>query len=633
MSAKLLFFPLCLILVYGSLSAQDTDTTWILRSSLISSETRKPFSSELDTSYQTILFYNPVFYHNLSNTFTGNAGNASISNFFPDQIHPHPFFFASPFISYLHTPYNTFHFNTKKPFTELKYISSGSRDNSEQILSALHTQNASQYTNIGLFYDLIASKGVYIDQNTGFNRLSLFGSYNKDQYSMYASANFNSLKAQENGGLSSMEAFLNQTGSVVNFDMALDDANSKFKYYSFFITQKISTPGISKDSLKIRQKQVFALQHSVNYNRGLKIYKDRIPVSVSPSFYRNNYYLIDQTYDSAAYHNIENRIDLNMSFAQGTQEMNAYLRHEFKAFRFLAPTPSSYLLNEQQIDTVVAELNKSNYNDISAGGYYRGILGNWDYKASGEVYLTGYRLGDINLNGVFTRYFSNKTRSISLTGEIASQKPDFFLVSYASGHFDWRKDLLNTDRIVAGMSYQGKDHFKTDFSLNYLTGLIYFDSLAIPAQFSDQLLVVCVAADKQFNWGPVHHRHRILLQQSTSDIVRIPQLSYGNTTWYEHYLFKKALHIMVGFRFYYHSRFKTLGWMPATGVFYNQDERYYGNYPYLDGFFNAKIKRTRFTIQYTNSLSGIAGYNYFLAHRYPAFGSSLKFGLAWTFYD
>jgi len=58
-----------------------------------------------------------------------------------------------------------------------------------------------------------------------------------------------------------------------------------------------------------------------------------------------------------------------------------------------------------------------------------------------------------------------------------------------------------------------------------------------------------------------------------------------------------------------------------------------GNYPFLDGFFNWKIKRTRFFLTYTNVLAGIAGHNYFTSYGYPMNESSLKFGLAWTFYD
>jgi hypothetical protein len=633
MYKRLLISAALLLLYLFIASGQKADSTTLITKTLISSETRQPYSDVIDTSFNALTFYNPVHYYYLSSIFTGNSGNAAFSNFFPEQTNSYPFLFALPYQVYLHNPYNTPHFNTRKPFTELKYLSSGSRDNSEQILSALHTQNVNQYANLGLFYDLIASKGYYIDQNTGFNRLSLYGSYEKDQYSMFASANFNSLKSQENGGLTNISDFLNQSGDVVNFDMQLDDADSRFRYYTFFLTQKISTPRFSADTLKTEKKGLFALQHSVNYSRYAKSYKDLISASDTLSFYRNNYYLINETDDSASYQNLENRLDLNAKFARGTQELNAYVRHELQSFKFFYPSEITLVQDTATMDTVIRKRSKSNFNDISIGGFYRGLLGNWEYKASGEIFLTGYRIGDVNLEGRFVRYFSSKTRSVTLVGKISSLKPDYYLSNYYSSHFDWRNTLVNTDRISACMVYSGKKAFKTDFSLNYSTGLVYFDTLAMPRQYTDQLLVMALRVDKRFNWGPVHHEHQILVQKATAEVVRLPLLAYRNTSWYEHALFKNALFVQFGVKFYFFSEYFAHAYMPATGVFYNQDEQRYGNYPFLDGFLNLKIKRTRISLQYTNALAGIAGYNYFMAHRHPNFGGSLKFGVAWTFYD
>ena len=168
----------------------------------------------------------------------------------------------------------------------MKYVTSGSRDNSEQVLSALHTQNINQYANVGILYDLIASKGVYLHQETGLSRLNLFGSYEKDRYSLFASANMNSIRSLENGGLVNINDFLSHNANEVNYRMYLTDAKSRFKYYTFFVTQKLNLEGDGKDSTHVRKAERFVLQHSISYTRYFKTYTDAIPEDDTLDFYR-----------------------------------------------------------------------------------------------------------------------------------------------------------------------------------------------------------------------------------------------------------------------------------------------------------------------------------------------------------
>ncbi len=612
---------------------QKVDTSALISKFLISSDTNLPQPVEMDTFMLPFHRYNPVYDSSFSSTFLGNSGQASESNFFYKREKSAPFLFEKPYSVYLYKPYNTPHFNTHKPFTQLRYITSGNRDNSEQILSALHTQNINKYSNVGLLYDVIASKGIYLDQEVGSSHLNIFGSYEKDPYSFYASMNVNSIKSQENGGLVSLDDFIQHQANEVNYRVFLSDAKSRFKYYSFFVSQKLNLSALGVDSAKTRKAERFIVQHTINYDRYVKTYADAITASDSLNFYADNYYTIDVALDSAFYHNLRNRLDLSMRFAGQSQELRIYIQHEYKSYSYLAPQPVSYQSNSLTIDTIIADVNKQHFNDISAGGEFRGFVGNWAYKTSGFLYLTGYRQADISADGEFTRYFSHKTRRLTLSGQISSLKPAFFLQNYASSHFIWSNDFKNIDNIEVKLNYSDKNSLSTDLVLNYLTGYIWFDSQAIPRQYGSELLVASAYVYKKFNWGPVHHLHKILAQESTSDVVRLPALAYGNTTYYEHEVFKGALKFQIGFDFYYFLKYYADAYMPATGMFYNQDNGTIGNYPYVNAFANWRIKRTRFTLQYTNALAGVAGYDYFMAWRYPAFSGSLKFGLAWTFYD
>ena len=74
--------------------------------------------------------------------------------------------------------------------------------------------------------------------------------------------------------------------------------------------------------------------------------------------------------------------------------------------------------------------------------------------------------------------------------------------------------------------------------------------------------------------------------------------------------------------------------MPATGQFYNQQEKLIGNYPEMNVYLNFHLKRVRFYLAYMNFNRGLfGGDTYFNVPHYPLNPGMFKFGLSWTFYD
>ena len=616
------------------LNAQKTDSSAVIKAFRINEETLLADSSILDTSMNATFLYNPVFKNSFTNTYLGNTGSANQTNIFHQREMEYPFLFAFPYQVYLHDPYKIQHFSTNKPFTDLSYLTSGSSDYSEQVIDVIHTQNINKYINVGLKYDLIASRGQYEDQDISANRFSLYSSYSKDYYSIYGSLSFNSVKSQENGGLLDVDEFLDNQSTDLIYTMSLSDASSRLKYYSFFFTQKLDLFQKEEDSTHVKNGNTFSLQHTFNYNRFVKTYYDEIADTDSTYFYSNNYYLIDEAQDSAFYHNLSNRVDLSIVFGKGSQELRTWISHEYKQYSFQYPLDISYSSDGiTEIDTVIYGIDKQKYNDVSVGGIYRGVIGNWDYKAFGSLYLTGYQAGDVNAKASFTRYLSQKQRKVVLAGSTSSLKPDYFLNNYGSSHFIWNNSFKNTDRIGAEFLYSGKRNFSIDAALNYYTGYIYFDNTAMPAQDENQIFVASLLLDKTFVWGHFKHNHKILLQETSADIINIPWFAYSNTTFYENEVFKGALSFQVGYSFYYFNRYNGDAYMPATGMFYRQNDGEIGEFPFLDGFLNWRIKRTRFSLKYTNALGGVVSNDYFMAYPYPIFNSTIRFGLSWTFYD
>ena len=191
---KDVYISLFLFLAFSSIAftQQKPDTTLVISAVSLSRSTNEPTPAQIDTSMMAAKNYNPLFVNSFSNTFLGNTGQAYLDNKFYDRNPVYPFLFAYPYQAYLSDPYKISHFNTRKPYTQIGYLSSGSRETSEQVINALHTQNINPKINVGIRYDLIASRGIYLHQSIGSNRMSLFTSYKTKDYTIFASGHSNS---------------------------------------------------------------------------------------------------------------------------------------------------------------------------------------------------------------------------------------------------------------------------------------------------------------------------------------------------------------------------------------------------------------------------------------------------------
>jgi len=158
----------------------------------------------------------------------------------------------------------------------------------------------------------------------------------------------------------------------------------------------------------------------------------------------------------------------------------------------------------------------------------------------------------------------------------------------------------------------------------------------MPVQMSKDLLIVSGSFKKHFIVSGYNSDTRILVQYTTAgDVLRLPPAAIYSSNYWNQSLFKGALIAQLGFDVYYTTKYYGNAYMPATGVFYLQDDRKTGGYPFLDAFFAWRIKRTRFFVSWNNLLSGptLLGNNYFSTYSYPMKPRNVRFGLVWTFYD
>ncbi|MCX6297094.1 MAG: hypothetical protein NTX97_13740 [Bacteroidetes bacterium] len=118
-----------------------------------------------------------------------------------------------------------------------------------------------------------------------------------------------------------------------------------------------------------------------------------------------------------------------------------------------------------------------------------------------------------------------------------------------------------------------------------------------------------------------------------STVIRVPEFILNHSLYYENDLLNNAMSIQIGVSVFLVSNYYADSYMPATAQFYIQDDKKYGNYPFIDFFINAKIKSVRIFFKIDHLNSGWMGNGYVQTPHYPLNDRAFKIGISWRFYD
>jgi hypothetical protein len=263
--------------------------------------------------------------------------------------------------------------------------------------------------------------------------------------------------------------------------------------------------------------------------------------------------------------------------------------------------------------------------------------GTWDWVIDGQYYVLGYYQNDFHVNATFSRQLKEHT-DLGIRGSLELQKPHYFTNRYSSSFFNWDNDFPSLFRIK-GEAFVTNEEMETDIRAGaaFLSNYLYWDQQALPQVYDGDILVLSGHFSRHFQWAGFNSDSRILLQYSTeSNVLPLPLAAIYTSNYWDQSLFKGALVFDIGFDLYYTTKYKASAFMPATGVFYQQDMYDVGGFPFLDAFLAFKVARTRIFLSYSNLLGGLGfiGNNYLTAYKYPIKKPRmLRFGLYWTFYD
>lgn len=650
---KISFLTGFLILTFSESFADQPDEVELIHSwKLIDLYTAKE-RVEIDTSIYAFHVHNPVFRRSVSSSYLGNAGLAAMSNYFSDRGLYRDFFFMDHFSVYLRDPSETEYYNTRRPFSLLDFSTGGPRDQNEKILSVLHTQNVTPEFNIGFRYLNINSDGHYQQQAAVTNAISLFASYEYDNYELHANLNLNAARVFENGGLADDESLYNEALEPQDLSVRLQNVRSGVRNQSLFFSQSwqpfLYSGNDTLDDAGSSWIERFEIFHVFHFDHYKRTYEDDNPQS---GFYPEVLINSNRTFDSLYYRSLTNTLMLQLpEFSRGIVNFNAKggIKHELTKGNYNIPADTTFLIGSGQSappyyflpepsDTLVKDREEHKYGTSGLTAFARGSIGDvFGIWGKGIYYLQGYKSGEYELQaGISFDLFEGKNRSL-LEASIKQKEttPSLFFRSFSSNHFSWENDFRRTGETgIGGSISMPERNFMVYADFDLINNYIYFDETANPQQYGDIIPVIGLSLKKDIPLWKFNFRNIINYQISgNQDILPLPDISLYHSTWFEQTLIRDILNMQIGFDIYYATGYYGYAYQPATSQFYLQDERPLENYPYLDVFINFKHKRTRMFFKAEHLNAGYLDPEYFSVLHYPRKQQMFKFGLSWSFYN
>lgn len=586
--------------------------------------------SDVDTA----LFLNHHFYPQQKNfesfTFLGNIGSPSKSDHFFSQESNSTFLFSRYFSQYADKVTELKQYNVKSPFTSVFYTSGGKRSEMEQLFRVLHTQNANKHLNFGISYDNFGTKGVYQNQTSRSNLISLFGNYNKaNLFGQFSFVNRVYHNAENGGSTFDMYVPLDSLQDTRIVPVRLSNARSVTSERSVSVMAGytlLNIKKVSKDSLKT--ETYFPLINTkvlITREQHSRTFADAIS---GDSYFEDFFISAKKTFDTVSVVSWDAKAILEIAqFAKipampGVRGWIGYNHSDFFLFK-----PLDYLSPNQLTSFYSAH--------FGIGGFSESPF--LSYRGAAKVYFSGDRANDKELIGDIRLSLWEERDMPQLKGnvEISDRSADPLYRNFFSNNFKWSNNFTTEKRFLLGFAFEIPRWFsEVGYNIAHLRDYLYFNTKSLPQQAND-ITVTSAYGQVRLKFGNGFNLFSKVVWQvnSQNEILSLPKLQAFSTLFYQRELVKNALVGQFGVSASYRSNFYASAFNPVIGQFYNQNIVEYPGYPMVDVFANFKWKRAIVFVKYSHLNQGYPHNQYFSAYSYPLNPQVLKFGVSWIFYD
>lgn len=622
--------------------------------------------------------------------YLGNMGSPRESRIFFHRKALPEFNFLKPY-DYFITPTDKFFFtDTKSPYTNLSYHSSGNKIDGDDRFRAYFATNAGKKFGVGFLFDYLYGRGRYDRQSTAYTNFSLYSYYRSDKYNFHLLASRYHMKLAENGGITDDEYITNpektESGSknfgTSDIPVNLNKAWNRNEVYSAFFTHNYNI-GFYRDRLievadstaqpedaatlpketaaqpegetaakdSLAATEIQAVKEFVpvtRFTHTLDIKSDDrsfINYSQPKNFYADTF-LRDDSIDKTKNLNIRNT--LAISLLEGFNKwavagLTAYATYDYRRYTL----PDTLSTSPTEI------LEKQNEYSLNVGGILQRSKGKLlNYKLRGEASVAGEDLGAFLLEGDARMNFKlwKEDAAFEAKAFIKNSNPSFYYRHYHSQHYWWDNDLdkefrsraeaaVSIERwgtkLSAGVETVKNYTYLANNSTLNASGKGYLNRIAV-AQESENIQVASATLQQSLKAGIFHLDAELTYQKSSNqEVLPLPDLNvYANM--YVKFKIANVLNTELGADVRYFTSYYAPDYSPALGQFYQQnpgDKVEIGNYPIANIYANFLLKQTRFYVMYHHINEGTGNRQYFLAPHYPISPKALWIGLSWNFYN
>ena len=637
-----------------------------------------------DTSYRRS-FNDYVFYNeDINASWLGISGSpVQLYDWFKRAEEDNAIFYA-PYSIWTYTPETLPQYNTKTPYTELAYYGTlfANQEKEEANIRVLTTQNITPALNFTIDFRRYGGNGMLKREDTANKTFVASTNYLGKKYLMHAGYIYNKVKRSENGGIVDESWIRDTTVDAREIDVYLRDAENQLKKNTLFLDQSYRIPltfltdlkgkkerklqearrdsiMASGDSTAIAQlmaeeERQLAIEaakadtarintdittafigHSTEYSVFSKTYKDKISDPLGKEFYGDRFYINPtSSMDSLRVMRLDNKVFIRL---QPWKDDGIISKLDVgigdKLANYFSFSPTDYLRGGNNV------VQNSMYLYAGANGQYSRYL---TWNAKGKYNFLGYEINDfgIEANMAFNAYPFRRDRKSPLTVtahfETCLKEPDYYQQHLFTNHYKWDNDFgkISTTKAEASVSIP-RWEMAASFGYALLSNNIYYDTQGFVQQNTSPMSVMTATLKKNFLVWKFHLDHHAMLQLSSDkEVLPLPLLALNFRYYIQFDVVKNVMQMQIGANGTYTTEWYAPAYNPVLGVFHNQDERKYGNCPYIDAFVNIQWKKASIFIKAVNVNMGWPNKSadYFSAAGYIAPQRAIKFGITWPFW-
>jgi len=498
--------------------------------------------------------------------------------------------------------------DSKRPFALFRFAQKSFKQEDLQLESRF-SKTFQNGLHLDLYYRSIQYKGEFTDQiiKNRNGAFSLWYHSPKGGYDFLLSYHTNDIRQQDNGGIPAADSLM----KISQYRQATETLDGTIDGRTRQTDREFSV----QNGFNLKWKgSTLGAMHRIAIRREYCSYLDQ--TSTLDSLYYERFYVRDSQHVQLKANGILNEFRLDGLIGNKNYFM-AGLKQEYYT---VENGPETFHLNLLSL----------------IGQYQQSLFGTLNLNAEGQWGLI-QNLGEYYLKGQIQ---ANSRKLGSLEGHLILQRSPIPLsykkiYNYNKVIFAGEFDKPLTNQLGGSMSIVALS-FRAGLDQSILSNTIYLDSVRLPRQHKSAVSITNIYFDKSFRLGHFHSRHLFNFQiSSDQELLRIPAWYTYHQVYYHQTWFNKNMDVLTGFETRILPGFRTAGYFPLLGGFYNAARISTGLHPSLEFFFNFQLKNFRgfFKMEGLEYFLYPVGQTFYETYDHPLFRTNMRIGFTWILRD